>query len=173
MISISWSPKENMSLPSIVQLFVFINFQTFFFFCKFNLGSYTVLYESRIQIVVGYSKLFISDSNVFSQTCQFSLEPFHHHLRGSLIESLFRVCSQKNLSNWWKTKSKDYTETIKLLCFVKPKLAWSVYFSERRRAVMLKMAISPTFGRVSKIVSWLVCPLVVGGGLCNRSGAFG
>lgn len=83
----------------MVKLFVSINSQTFFLFGKLSLGSDTVLYASRIQISVGYFKLLISDNNVLGQTSQFSLEPFDHHLGGPLIESLLRVCSQKNLSS--------------------------------------------------------------------------
>lgn len=49
----------------------------------------------------------------------------------------------------------------------------SVYFAESTTSRVAKAAVSPTYGRVSKIVAWLVWPLVVGGGLCIRSEALG
>ena len=49
----------------------------------------------------------------------------------------------------------------------------SVYLFERIHPTAENVTVSPTFGRVSKIVFMLDSPLVVGGGLRNRSEPLG
>lgn len=56
---------------------------------------------------------------------------------------------------------------------MKNKLTKVEYLCERTHNIITTLAVSPRFGRVSRIIFMFDCPLVVGGGLRIRGGALG